>query len=266
MINKAFVQKHFDRSVSQYDKGAGLHRFIADKLLAMASLNGHKKNILEIGCGTGYLTSLICSGWNPENLTAVDISNNMIESTKERCLVHDNIEFIRKDGERLSFEDGRKFDLVVSSSTFQWFNDIYSSFKHYHSMIEDGGEFLFSMFVEDTFCELFQAFEKACIINKRPAMKPGQKLFGVGKVREFLRAAGFKEKDSFFEKHVVTFSSFDDLREKIKKMGFSNSNEDIGYISKRVAFDLKKIYAAEFCNDKKEIQATYSVFYYMGKK
>lgn len=266
MINKAFVQKHFDRSVSQYDRGAGLHRFIADKLLAMAGLNGYKKNVLEIGCGTGYLSSMICSVWNPENLTAVDISNKMIESTKERCFFHNNIDLIRKDGEQLSFEDGRKFDLIVSSSTFQWFNDISSSFKRYSSMIEDGGGFLFSMFVDGTFCELFQAFEKACVINKKPAMKPGQKLLGVGKVREFLRSAGFKEKDSFFEKHVVTFASFNDFREMVKKMGFSNSNEDIGYIPKRVASDIKKIYEAEFGNSKNEIQATYSVFYYMGKK
>lgn len=266
MINKAFVQKHFDRSVSQYDRGAELHRFIADKLLAMADLNGYQKNVLEIGCGTGYLTSMICSVWNPENLTAVDISNKMIECTRKRCVFYNNIELIRKDGEQLSFEDGKKFDLIVSSSTFQWFNDIHSSFKHYYSMIENGGVFLFSMFVEGTFCELFQAFEKACVINKKPAMKPGQKLFGVGKVREFLRSAGFEEKDSFFEKHVVTFSSFDDFHEKIKRMGFSNSNEDIGYISRRIASDIKKIYAAGFGNGKDEIQATYSVFYYMGKK
>lgn len=75
------------------------------------------KTILEIGCGTGYLTKLLHDAYPQAKLTAVDIAPGMIEKAKQR-LNDAPITWLCADIEEAELHE--TYDLIISNATFQW--------------------------------------------------------------------------------------------------------------------------------------------------
>lgn len=102
---------------------------MANQLIDQLSTNFFNQEIaiLEIGCGTGYLTQLLCEKFPKAAITAVDLSSGMIELAKEKVR-EDRISFICGDIEELSIE--RHYDLIISNATFQWFNSLHTTIKN----------------------------------------------------------------------------------------------------------------------------------------
>jgi len=69
--------------------------------------------ILELGCGTGNLTEMICNKYPQAKITAIDISDECIGECKKR-ITSSNIDYIKCDFKDLDFPPNC-FDLVVSS-------------------------------------------------------------------------------------------------------------------------------------------------------
>ena len=58
MIDKNLVHKRFAKNLENYNENAKIQKRMAERLLAFVK-NRSPKKILEIGCGTGFLTKLI---------------------------------------------------------------------------------------------------------------------------------------------------------------------------------------------------------------
>jgi len=78
---------------------------IAEKILEVADLEG--KEILEIGCGNGRITSFMLG--KPKKIIAVDPDRKSIEEARERLAGAD---FRIGSGEKLEFSE-ESFDLVI---------------------------------------------------------------------------------------------------------------------------------------------------------
>ena len=74
----------------------------------------NKKNVLEIGCGTGQKTVNILKHTN--KITAIDISEENIKNAKEKYK-NDDIVFLTMDASKLSFEN-KSFDTIVTTDSF----------------------------------------------------------------------------------------------------------------------------------------------------
>lgn len=79
------------------------------------------KEILELGCGTGNLTQLIILRYPNAKITAIDISEEIINECKSR-IAFQNIEFIKSDFKELELPQNT-FDLIVSSISIHHIND-----------------------------------------------------------------------------------------------------------------------------------------------
>ena len=71
------------------------------------------KSILELGCGTGNLTTLISKHFPSTKIFAVDISGKSIKECKQR-LPQIGIQYIKADFRSLDFKEN-SFDLIISS-------------------------------------------------------------------------------------------------------------------------------------------------------
>ncbi len=74
------------------------------------------ERILEIGCGTGGLTALIAKSIPRGRITAVDISRNMVEKTRQTLIqsgVH-NVEFECLDAMAMTYNN--EFDAIFSNA------------------------------------------------------------------------------------------------------------------------------------------------------
>jgi len=115
----------FDERAPGYDRGwlGRLHHEIADRTAALAaSLVPAPRRVLDIGCGTGYLLRSLAVRY-PEaiELVGVDPAPSMIEVAR-RSSGDERLWFAGGVAEHLPPGD-RRFDLVVSTTSFDHWSD-----------------------------------------------------------------------------------------------------------------------------------------------
>ena len=88
---------------------------LVDALVATARL-GPGSAVLEIGCGTGQLTGLLCD--RGLRVTALDVSAPMIDVARQR-VAGGGVSFHVSSFEEFPVEAG-SYDLVVSADAFHW--------------------------------------------------------------------------------------------------------------------------------------------------
>lgn len=127
---------------------------LSDKRHKEDCLSG--KRVLDLGCGYGWF-----SRWARDNgafhIKAIDISHKMIARAREfepQIKEHDNpIKFDVKDLETIKFteqSDQGSYDLVYSSLTFHYIEDMARLYREIQSSLKRGGKLVFS--VEHPIC------------------------------------------------------------------------------------------------------------------
>jgi len=139
---KAQIGAAFAAAVNGYEASADVQRRVACHLAAMAGRERltPRGQILEIGCGTGLLTREIRRRWPDATLTATDLAPAMIAATARHGL---GARLLAMDGEAPVF-DGPWFDLILSSLTFQWFEDLPGALVRLHGLLRPGGSLYFA--------------------------------------------------------------------------------------------------------------------------
>ena len=151
----------FSKRASSYDSQSFVQDDVNNRLLDRLNLIKHyKKDILEIGSGTGCLSQKLKQTYPSINLTSMDLSHEML-------LIHKNknphAKCINAKAEYPPFKH-EVFDTILSSLTLHWCEIDDSMFKKYHSLLKPEGLFLFSVAGPDTFKEL-ENVQKKFIIN-----------------------------------------------------------------------------------------------------
>ena len=92
--------------------------------------------ILELGCGTGYVTEQLSNLFPKAQITAIDFAESMIAVARTRQNIN-NVTFYCEDIERLRLEE--TYDVIISNATFQWLNDLKQVIRNLfrHLSIED---------------------------------------------------------------------------------------------------------------------------------
>ncbi len=111
--------------------------------------------ILEIGCGTGFITKELCSSFPDRQKIITDICPTMLEKCRSN-VNGEKLNFSLLDGE--DFYEENKFALIVSGLVFQWFRDFQASVQKLYEGLKPGGLLLFS-FLED---KSFPEWQQAC--------------------------------------------------------------------------------------------------------
>ena len=154
IVNKQLIKQRFSNSFnSSYDQNAKIQHKVAQRLYDQwKKLIGitQDASILEIGCGTGFLTRLYAPNAFPSKLILNDLCNI---PTVTLNLNTTNYEFIEGDAEQLAFPYG-SFDYVVSSSAIQWFENLPQFFDRLHNWLKPGGALVLSTFGPDNMKEI----------------------------------------------------------------------------------------------------------------
>lgn len=78
--------------------------------------------VLDLGAGTGLLSSLLASAYRHSDITLIDISRNMLEQAKKDLAeFNNNFAYVVDDYASLSL--GRKFDAVISALSIHHLTD-----------------------------------------------------------------------------------------------------------------------------------------------
>ncbi|HEY8910704.1 MAG TPA: methyltransferase domain-containing protein [Desulfosporosinus sp.] len=280
-INKAQVQNNFSQNAITYDQYAVVQKEMARELLLKIRRTGRDfRNILEIGCGTGFLTELLAREYPLAQITATDISQEMIVVASEKLAGFSNINYFVADGENLiankvSFDPSidLSFDLIASNAVFQWFTDYTATFTQYHTYLEPGGYLIYSTLGDGTFKELY-----VCLKDGQKGKTPGirsdpkiqnkrEPFIGIKHLQEVMVKAGFQ----FVGVEEVTkmeyFNSCRSFLRALKMIGAHNYlTEELGFRGLGSGiFSLIKRYDALFL-DQRGVPVTYQCLFGRGQR
>ncbi len=154
-MDKQRVAQAFLKSVRSYDTEAVVQKEAAEALVTSCLHFCNKKHnrVLEIGCGSGLLCQKFTDCFDVDKYIVNDLNASFCEITQEKVADKSvNISSLVGDAEEITLPD--KCDLILSSSTMQWFEDVDSFVKKTYSQLVDDGIFAFTMFSEGTMKEL----------------------------------------------------------------------------------------------------------------
>lgn len=149
-MNKDLIQKRFAKNLDTYNDNAKIQKKMAERLLSFLDRKDFD-DILEIGCGTGFLTQLVNEKFSFKTYTANDIVESCEKYVKE---INPKINFIPADIEKAVENSDKKYDLIISNAVFQWVENLESFIKLLVSKLNDGGVLLFSTFGPENFREV----------------------------------------------------------------------------------------------------------------
>ena len=149
-MNKDLIQKRFAKNLDTYNDNAKIQKKMAERLLSFLDRKDFN-DILEIGCGTGFLTQLVNEKFSFKTYTANDIVESCEKYVKE---INPKINFIPADIEKAVENSDKKYDLIISNAVFQWVENLESFIKLLVSKLNDDGVLLFSTFGPENFREV----------------------------------------------------------------------------------------------------------------
>lgn len=146
---KSKIINCFNKNADTYDLVGEVQVKVANSLAArIASQSFHR--ILEIGCGTGFLSQHLLTKFPSANIILSDIAPRMIEKIKKK-FSETNVCAICEDAE--TYVSEHAYDLIASSMTFQWFIEHTNSLNNIYHNLAQQGHLNFAMLGENSLKE-----------------------------------------------------------------------------------------------------------------
>lgn len=160
------IIRNFSRAAHTYNDYAVVQKQVASDMVKYFPDMPQNTDIsvLEIGCGTGFLTKYIKHIYPNACITVCDISKDMLKTCQDN-IGTDNITYIHADAQSYDFgmNMDKKYDLIISSMTFQWFDDLPDILLRYKKLLTPTGQILFSTLTKDTFFQWYDSLRCADI-------------------------------------------------------------------------------------------------------
>ena len=263
MNHKQAIQRNFSRRRATYDRYARVQPWMAAELLRNCrEALAKARDILEVGCGTGYLTQLLRQANPTATVVALDLDVSLLKIAQQRLAEDTRMHFVAADGEAFS---GGIYDLIIANSVFQWFSRPQQTLQEYYRLLRPGGCLAFSALGPNTFCELDSSFRQAAGTVPWPE-SPGVvalSFSGQEEWQRFLGRAGFQEVLVQREEYTETYAAVQDFLRALQGTGATNPTPRP--LSPRVFRHMAAIYHQTF-EVNGAIPVTYEVIWARAQK
>lgn len=146
---KQDIAERFARSISTYETAGVVQREISEQLISLIEPI-ECGTVLEIGCGTGLLSSLLVERLRGCRFIYNDLSPEMERPLRQK--VGTSGFFLPGDAERIDWP--MECSVIASASCIQWWEDPLSFFSKSYDALMLGGQLVFSTFLPDNLGEL----------------------------------------------------------------------------------------------------------------
>lgn len=150
------IADSFSRAAPFYDAHAGLQREVADALLRALPADQAPGRLVDVGCGTGYVTRRLRKRYPEAAITGIDPAPGMLAEAARRH-GHDRLYWQSGDAEALPFENA-SLDMVVSSLAIQWCPSPKGFLQEAERTLRPGGWLAFTTLLDGSLHELKTAF------------------------------------------------------------------------------------------------------------
>jgi len=263
-IDRNRVRRAFSEKADSYDSLALVQQRVVQRFLERNFVDGDAPSkVLDVGAGTGRLLASLAMRFPSVFAVGMDMAHGMARSAVGRLSSSNNSAVLCGDGEDLPFSDGC-FDMVVSTSTYQWLNPLDRAFGEAWRVLRPGGRFLFAMFGETTLFELKDSYRQALRLHGGGVDRT-QRFSSLGETLAALDNAGFKQCRVDSELEVELHADVPGLLRSLKGIGAANASAlpVRGLAGRRVTTAMIDLYGAVYGGEA-GIPATYEVLYGEG--
>lgn len=260
---KQSIRRNFARRAGSYDRHAGVQRLMARELLGRVQEElALSRRILEVGCGTGYLTASLHQGYPGSELVALDLDAALIEQARRRLGPNSRVSWLVADGEFFSQGD---FDLIISNAAFQWFTNPGEALQAYFQALSPRGCLAFATLGPRTFGELDASLRQAAAaMNLKTAPEiPARGFLNSQDWEDLLAQAGFSRVHMTRRICTANFPTVPEFLRALQAMGATNPNPRP--FSPRLLNALIQAYEARFRTNG-SVPATYEVIWAVARK
>ncbi|XP_055458559.1 arginine-hydroxylase NDUFAF5, mitochondrial isoform X1 [Psammomys obesus] len=217
---------------------------------------------LDVGCGRGYIAQHL----NKETVGKIfqtDIAEHALRNSLETDIPIVNV---LADEEFLPFQENT-FDLVVSSLSLHWVNDLPRALEQIHYVLKPDGVFVGAMFGGDTLYELRCSLQLA-ETEREGGFSPHVSPFtAVSDLGHLLGRAGFNTLTVDTDEIQVNYPGLFELMEDLKGMGESNCSWNRKALLHRdTMLAAAAVYREMYGNEDGSIPATYQIYNMIGWK
>ncbi|MCG5513308.1 malonyl-ACP O-methyltransferase BioC [Ectothiorhodospira shaposhnikovii] len=255
-VDKQRVRATFDRAASSYDEAAVLQKEVCSRLLErLAWIRLQPARVLDAGTGTGQGLRGLRRRYRGARAVGLDLSPSMLRQAGKGGGWWRKPGLVCADVEALPFADAG-FDLIFSSLTIQWCNDLDRTFAGFRRVLAPGGLLMFTTLGPDTLHELRSAWEA---VDGHAHVNAFLDMHDVG---DALVRAGFADPVMDVERITVTYPRMGRLMRDLQAIGATNALLGRG----RGLTTPSRLRAAEaayesFRNAEGVLPATYEVIY-----
>ncbi|MCH7486295.1 MAG: methyltransferase domain-containing protein [Proteobacteria bacterium] len=174
--HKSRVALSFAAASPGYEDAAGFQRLVAGRLAGKIACSAlpPRPRVLEIGCGTGFLTRSLSERLPGARWLVTDISWPMVARCRESPSAPPGTAFAVMDGERPAVRG--PFDLICASLVLPWFEDPAGAVRALGRRLGPGGLLAFSTLSEGTFREWLDAYRTFGLSAASPAFPRAREL------------------------------------------------------------------------------------------
>lgn len=270
-IDRDKVSRAFHRQATEYDLHTSVQKRVVNRLLSLVKnhITGVPTSILDVGCGTGHLLASLREQYQHSRLYGLDLAYNMTRCASER--LGTDAQLVNADAEHLPFRDGM-FDLLVSTSTLQWLDNLEVFFQQAHRVTQANGLLCIAFFGGRTLFELRECFRE--VVEQRIAsdscsgyVNRLHSFRGRTDVEHALERIDFDQATITCEIETDYYSDVHALLRSIKRIGAGTTAQGDGKGGlgwRGILNEVSRLYYERYGADGK-IPATYEVVYVVAR-
>lgn len=216
-LDKGAVRRSFAAAFDTYDEHADLQNSAGETLLQLYAGKSVSGQVLDLGCGTGFLTKRLAHHNTIAGLTAVDIAFAMVQAARSRVVAPNYFAFVSADAESLPIKSQCQ-DWIFSNLAFQWCRNLNAVFAEVKRCLKPHGQLVFSTFGPETLKELKWAWSQ---IDDYPHVN---QFYGQQQIVDCLRQQGLENIRVERRCYVSKYQSTIQLMRQLKGIGAHNIN------------------------------------------
>lgn len=263
-IVKDKVRRSFSCHAGDYDDLAVVQKRVVERFISKFCTESFSPaRLLDVGTGTGRLLAALGRQYPQSELFGADLAMGMVQESRNKSGV---ASIACCDAEQLPFRDG-SFQMVVSTSTYQWLENLDAAFAEAYRLLVPGGRFCFAFFGGETLHELRSSYRKG--LSETDSLLPDRshRFYTIEQAAESLLRAGFTAVRLEPEIEVEYYQDVKTVLASIKGVGAGTASGEKGkgLSGRRVIERMIRSYDDEF-RTHEGVPATYEVFYCSGVK
>jgi ubiquinone/menaquinone biosynthesis C-methylase UbiE len=152
---EATVRQQYNQLADQYDRR--WQQYITNTLMFFQAWMHLAPNaiVLDIACGTGELERLLLTQNPQQQITGIDISNEMLMQAQQKLKSFPTVDFQVATARSLPFQN-HQFDVVLSANSFHYFDEPETVLQEMQRVLKPDGKLLLLDWCRDSWlCRIY---------------------------------------------------------------------------------------------------------------